>query len=420
METRLTEAENRLRALVTDIVGGARVIQGGGNERLESRMDAKVRQAADASLARLFHKFNHADEHRWSSVIERARAGAEHPLAVFDYRGKTEEHSVCAAVLAFVGAGKKGREVRTHFSDPPFGWPRDAIDAALISLFGTGHLRATATGVALHPPQLDQTKVPSTDFRTESATIDARQRLKLCRLFQTAGVDCKPNEETAAAGRLLSHLEDLAHNAGGDAPLPQRPDTQHLSELLSLAGNEQLLAMLDRHDELVANLDEWAAAGTLAEDRLPALRRLETLARHAEGMDVAADVKPQIEAVGAGRRLLDASDPVPGLERTLMDALRAAFVEAESRITKPTRRSGSAWKAPRAGERSSRRTATPSSPDCASRRRPRAPPAPSRRYWNPSTASRSTTGELVPPRSRNGSRTPVPKPTASSSRRPAT
>ena len=70
-----------------------------------------------------------------------------------------------------------------------------------------GHLRATATGVALHPPQLDQTKVPSTDFRTESATIDARQRLKLCRLFQTAGVDCKPNEETAAAGRLLSHLE---------------------------------------------------------------------------------------------------------------------------------------------------------------------------------------------------------------------
>ena len=237
METRLTEAENRLRALVTDIVGGARVIQGGGNERLESKLDAKVRQAADASLARLFHKFNHADEHRWPRVIERARAGAEHPLAVFDYRGKTEEHSVCAAVLAFVGAGKKGREVRTHFSDPPFGWPRDAIDAALISLFGTGHLRATATGVALHPPQLDQTKVPSTDFRTESATIDARQRLKLRRLFQTAGVDCKPNEETAAAGRLLSHLEDLAHNAGGDAPQPQRPDTQHLSELLSLAGN---------------------------------------------------------------------------------------------------------------------------------------------------------------------------------------
>ena len=34
METRLTEAESNLRALVADVVGGSRVIQGGGNERL--------------------------------------------------------------------------------------------------------------------------------------------------------------------------------------------------------------------------------------------------------------------------------------------------------------------------------------------------------------------------------------------------
>ena len=243
METRLIEAENNLRALVADVVGGARVIQGGGNERLESSLPDRVREAAAASLVRLFHKFNDADDHRWPKVIERARAGAEHPLAVLDYSGKTEEHPVCAAVLSFVGAGKRGRDVRSHFSGPPYGWPRDAIDAALISLFGAGHLRATANGVALHPPQLDQAKVPSTDFRTESATINARQRLKLRSLFQTAGVDCKPNEEIAAAGRLLTRLGDLALNAGGDAPLPKRPDTQHLSELLALSGNEQLLAI---------------------------------------------------------------------------------------------------------------------------------------------------------------------------------
>ena len=233
-------------------------------------------------LVRLFHKFNDADDHRWPKVIERARAGADHPLDVLDYSGKTEEHPVCAVVLSFVGAGKRGRDVRSHFSDPPYGWPRDAIDAALITLFGAGHLRATANGVALHPPQLDQAKVPSTDFRTESATINARQRLKLRSLFQTAGIDCKPNEETVAAGRLLSRLGDLALNAGGDAPLPKCPDTQHLSELLALTGNEQLLTMLDRHDALVANLNEWTAARMLAEERLPAFRRLEALARHAD------------------------------------------------------------------------------------------------------------------------------------------
>ena len=331
METRLTEAENKLRALVVDVVGGARVIQGGGNERPESTLSDKVREAADASLVRLFHKFNDADDHRWPRVIERARAGADHPLEVLGYSGKTEEHPVCAAVLAFVGAGKRGRDVRSHFSDPPYGWPRDAIDAALISLFGAGHLRATANGVALHPGQLDQAKVASTDFRTESATINTHQRLKLRSLFQTAGIECKPNEETAAAGRLLSRLDDLARGAGGDAPLPQCPDTRHLSELTSLAGNEQLLAILDRHDVLVANANEWATAGTLAVVRLPAFQRLEALLRHAESLDVVKEVKPQIEAIVAGRRLLDVSDPVPRIGRSLVDALRTAVVEAESR-----------------------------------------------------------------------------------------
>ena len=331
METRLTEAESNLRAVVADVVGRARVIQGGGNERPESSLPDKVREAADASLVRLFHKFNDADHDRWAKVIERARAGADHPLEVLTYSGKTEEHPVCAAVLTFIGAGKRGRDVRSHFSDPPYGWPRDAIDAALISLFGAGHLRATANGVALHPGQLDQAKVPSTDFRTESATISTRQRLKLRSLFQTAGIECKPNEETVAAGRLLSRLDDLARGAGGDAPLPECPDTRHLSELTSLAGNERLLAILVRHDVLLANADEWAAAGTLAVERLPAFRRLEALAGHADGLDVATEVTPQIDAIVAGRHLLDASDPVPGLAAKLTDALRSALVKAQER-----------------------------------------------------------------------------------------
>ena len=124
METRRTEAENHLRALVGEIIGGARVIQSGGTERLEATLPEKVRAAANASLARLFYQFDDADDHRWAKVIERARGGAEHPLAVLDYHGKTEEHPVCSAVLSFVGPGKRGREVRSHFSGPPRGWPR--------------------------------------------------------------------------------------------------------------------------------------------------------------------------------------------------------------------------------------------------------------------------------------------------------
>ena len=329
METRLTEACNSLRSLVAEVIDGAKVYQGGGSERLEAALLDKVKEAANASLDRLFYDFKDADDHRWPKVIERARKGAEHPLEALDYSGKTEDHPVCSAALSFVGSGKKGKDVRAHFSDPPYGWARDAVDAALISLFGTGHMRATTNGTPLKPGQLDQAKVSSTDFRVESAPIDTRQRLKVRKLFQTAAVACKPNEEAAAAGEFLSKLSELARGAGGEAPLPDRPDTSHLLDLNSVAGNEQLAGILNRHDELLKNIEDWTKAHDLAEKRLPAYKRLQSLVRHAEGLEAATEAQPQIEAIAANRSLLDAADPVPDLVKALADALRAALASAE-------------------------------------------------------------------------------------------
>ncbi len=222
-------------------------------------------------------------------------------------------------------------------------------------------------GVALRPPQLDQAKVPNTDFRVESVTIDVRQRMKLRKLFQKAGIDCKPNEEAAAAGRLLARLHELARDAGGDPPLPECPGARHLSDLQALAGNEQLAGILNRYDALATNFEEWSKARALTEERLPAYRRLLALARHGEGLmadvpggpgevredpgvagtepdavsegpdaaggrpDAVTELQPQIEAIAANRGLLAATDPVPDLARKLTNALRAALADAEAR-----------------------------------------------------------------------------------------
>ena len=232
-------------------------------------------------------------------------------------------------MLSFVGSGKKGKDVRAHFSDPPCGWPRDAVDAALISLFGTGHLRATANGTTLKPGQLDQATVSRTDFRVESATIDTRQRLSIRKLFQTAGDACKPNEEAAAARAFLTRLSELARGAGGEAPLPERPDTSHLLDLQALVGNERLVGILNRHDALLRNVEDWTQARARAEKRLPTYKRLLSLARHADGLEAAKDAQPQIAAIAANRSLLAATDPVPDLAKVLVDALRVALVQAE-------------------------------------------------------------------------------------------
>ncbi|MGI8738799.1 MAG: hypothetical protein ACR2KU_03870 [Gammaproteobacteria bacterium] len=150
-------------------------------------------------------------------------------------------------------------------------------------------------------------------------------------MFQTAGIACKPNDEAAAAGQFLAKLAELANRAGGEAPLPERPDTSHLLDLQSRAGNEQLLGILNRHDELIKNIEEWSKARDMADKRQPAYERLLSLARHVDSLDAAKETKPQIEAIAANRGLLDATVRVPDLTKALADALRMALAQAEKR-----------------------------------------------------------------------------------------
>lgn len=329
MQTRLAESSQRLASLIKEIIDSAKVFQGGGNERLELSLADKLNEAVTASLDRMFPDFRNADDARWNKVIARARGGSETPLEAIDFKDKVEKHPVCAAVLAHVGLGKKGKEVRSNFEAAPYGWPRDAIDGALISLFATGQVTASQNSVPLKPKELDQNKVPVTDFRTETTTIGIKDRLKLRGLYQTAGVPCKPNEEGTAAGQFLQKVLDLAKEAGGDPPLPEKPKTTHISDLQSMAGNEQLAGILKDHDLLKKNVEEWAALAALAERRLPSWQQLTNLLGHATGLAFSEPIRSQADAIAADRRLLDATDPLPDLITEAVDGLRTALTNAE-------------------------------------------------------------------------------------------
>ncbi|MFW5753010.1 MAG: BREX system P-loop protein BrxC, partial [Planctomycetota bacterium] len=328
MATRMATAEGTRNQIVQDVINQAKVFQGGGNECLGIVLGAKVEEAAKASLARMFPNFKDADDNRWSSVINRAKNGDEAAMSAVDWTDSPEKHPVCAAVLSEVGSGKRGKEVRDAFEASPYGWPRDAVDAALIVLHTTGHLRATHKGMTLSQGQLDQAKVSVTDFRTETATLNAKEKIKLRKLFHEAGVDCKSGEEAAKAGEYLASLADLADRAGGDPPMPERPKTDHLDTLRALAGNEQLAEILNQQSELAKQAKAWGKAADLAAKRKPAWETLCGLLKHADAMDGADELRAQADAVVSERRLLDASDPVPDIRKAAADALRAAVTEA--------------------------------------------------------------------------------------------
>jgi hypothetical protein len=330
MATRVATAETARDQIIQDVIDRAKVFQGGGGERYELILVAKVESAAQVSLDRLFPSFKDADDNRWANVINRGKNGDEAALSTVDWTDTPEKHPVCAAVLSEVGSGKRGKEVRDAFEAGPYGWPRDAVDAALITLHTTGHLRATHKGMTLSQGQLDQAKISVTDFRTETATLNAREKMKLRKLFHDAGVDCKPNEETAKAGVFLARLMELADHAGGEPPMPARPATAHLDTLRGFGGAEQLAEILKQHDVLAQQAKAWGKLAELGGKRKPAWEMLCTLLKHADVMPGAEELRKQGNAVRSERRLLDASDPVPDIRKAAVDALRASVTAAHA------------------------------------------------------------------------------------------
>lgn len=328
MDTRKLVAERTLGAVVGEVLDGARVFLAGGSEYTGADLNAVVLEAAQHALTRLYPHFDLADEPRWDKVIERARKGDGDALEALAYPGDPGQHPVCAALGKEIGAGKRGRELRRHFSHSPYGWPQDAIDGALLVLCVTEKVKATQDGRPIELRQLDQTKIGVAEFRTEQTTVTTRQRLALRRLFQEAGLDCKPQAESAVAGEFLRHMRALAEAAGGEAPLPARPDTTHLHQFSHLTGNEQLVALYDERERLLAEVQAWQHAQTLIQARRPRWAALQQLLDHARGLPVFADIHPQVMAIAAQRALLAEPDHLPGLCEQLAQTLRQTLVAA--------------------------------------------------------------------------------------------
>ena len=324
MATRLATAEESRKRIIRDVVNNARVFQGGGSERFELELNEKVRCAAEASMDRLFPRFRDADDSRWSTVINRARNGDEAALQAIGWQDVAEKHPLCAALCSRIGAGKSGRDLRAEFEAAPYGWPRDAIDAALMVLHTGGRIRANYRGEFLAVGQLDQNRIPTADIRVESATLSAMERIRLRGLYQLAGIICKSGEEGARAHDFLAHLADLAQRAGGDPPLPPRPSQAHIESLRLLAGNEQLQGILAHSEELQQNLGDWQLLADLAGQRMAAWNAMTRLINHSRDLDI-AEITRQLEAIRAERRLLEEHNPLQTLRQQLLSQLRQAL-----------------------------------------------------------------------------------------------
>lgn len=333
MDSRMVIERKKLDTLINSIIEKGRVYQGGGFEIIEPTFAASVKTALDASLARLFPKFNIGDHKDWGKVVEKAQDGAVDALKTVGYNGNANQHPVCQEILNFIsGAGKKGNEIRKKFTGAGYGWPQDAVDGALLVLLSNDYLTASQNGQAKTFKQVNQSNIGVTDFRLQGVTISTGQRIALRGLLTDMKIPYKPGDEADSILAALQLLLDLANDAGGDSPLPERPSKVKIEDLRSLTGNEQFAAIVEAKTELLNDFNTWSGLKEKKTQRLDRWNSLLRLKQHASNLPVAGLVAPQILAIQTSRSLLADPDPVTPLINQLIEVLRANLQGAYQRF----------------------------------------------------------------------------------------
>ena len=334
MGSRRTGAEDARVRIVDEIARAARVFQGGGGEVYREGLRKKIESGAESSLARLFPRFPDGDHRAWAVALKRIRQGSGTPFGAVGWQGRVTDHAVAKEVAAKVGSGKSGAHVRKKLEAAPYGWPRDAIDAALLGLLADGHLRAERNGESVRVAALTQQRIPKTRFLPESVRLTVSQRLEIRQLFQGLGVGTRPGEEAARAPDFLAKCRYLARAAGGDPPLPQTPDLRFIEDLSGLTGNEQLAAILKERERIETSTAQWKKLGERARQRSRAWDLATALHGHADGelRDVADEAGQQLDAIRSQRTLLDDTDHAGPCVARLGDSLRGALSELRKRL----------------------------------------------------------------------------------------
>ena len=340
METRERVAQERAVEIAEKLVDDGVVLLGGGTTETQATLVARLEAAVETARKRLFPQFKDADRPaaEWEKVLKVAAEGGEHPFAAVGHMAEADTHPVGRAVLGMIGAGKAGREVRQLFEREPYGWPKDAIDAALVALVRANKLTVILNGEPASVSALDGTAIGKATFRREDVPISAREKIALAGLMQPL-VGPIPNRDELAepAREFLRRLRSLGETAGGEAPLPAAPKLLLEDEAQALAGNALLRLLLDRKMEIEQAIEAWKARGKLKTERMSRWRTAERLAYHAGPFPEAATDLIELKGIREGRQLLEPTDPLPAPMRRLRELLTKRLTSAHQQLTEAVR-----------------------------------------------------------------------------------
>lgn len=320
MELTRARAEETAKAILREAVERGQVLVAGGAEvgsGLSSRADA-VREAATWVLDRLYPDFALADYAGWDRVVGEARRRIPDALKQVGHTGDAQDHPVCKAFLRALKPSKKGSDLHATFAAPPYGWPREAVEAAMLVLANAGQVKVTGPdGKPAVAAELNATELRNCIFAPENRVVSASERIAVRSLGQALGLSIPSGQENDHLLTIVDRCEQAAEGAGGPPPAPPVPDVPGIDAFRATSGNDLLAELAARAEELKPLITEWQAAKAEKEKRL----RDWDLATRLVSLG-AGGQREALNAVRTARSLLAEPNPLPALISAAADDLR--------------------------------------------------------------------------------------------------
>lgn len=320
MQTRKKLAENSVKDLNDKIVREAKVYLAGGSSIDKGSLTENIKEALTNLADRQFSEFKgKADYPGWDRALRQGISKNPNALESIQFKGEPKDHPVAIEILRYMGNGtKSGRDIRHHFMKAPYGWSQDAIDAILVMLNLTDIISSSEQ-------DLKTSTINAAEFKKEIHTITASDKLKIRKLFQEAGLACKPGDEFKTSEAYLSTLKELAKSVSGEEPLPEPISTSVISDILMLDGNERLLKIVQEEADLQEKYEKWTEMSHLVDKRLPNWKLVSTLQEFLPDEDV--KLKEEVDAIRENRLLLKEPDPVTPVLQRIVDTLNESLTD---------------------------------------------------------------------------------------------
>ncbi|MFK4850184.1 BREX system P-loop protein BrxC [Microbacterium sp. ZW T6_19] len=335
MESRLERARAQVTSHARDVIAKCNVLLGGGSGPGGAALRDRIESGALAAVTRRFDKFEVADDSRWPRALDYIKKGSGgDALKAVGHDADAALHPVVKEILGRVGsAGTSASEVEKSVTSAPYGWPRDAVMAAVGVLLDNGLIHATVNGSDATTAQvMAQTRLGVVHLRRESTVLSASEKLAARSLLGNLGVQASNDTLASAAEQAIKALLERAGLVTGAPPLPDIVFPPRVELVMKASGNARVHALLAAKDELSEFVERIDAMERRRVSRRTALDLARALASAAVALDSAAEARARLEAFETTRELLADNDQITPIAGDLASAVRVAVLGASESL----------------------------------------------------------------------------------------